>query len=43
MPKKVADLLDIEYELVTKGVVQLDGTSIRTAGVVKNLKLSLHA
>ncbi|KAH9310893.1 hypothetical protein KI387_025928, partial [Taxus chinensis] len=43
MPKQIADQLGLQYEITTKGVVQLDGTAVATVGVIKNLSLTLHA
>ena len=43
MPKRVADQLELKYEPIEKGVVQLDGTSINFIGLIKNASLTLHA
>lgn len=43
MPKKVADSLNIKYEPMSRGVVQLDGTVVETVGVIKEMILILHA
>ncbi|KAH9297975.1 hypothetical protein KI387_029657, partial [Taxus chinensis] len=43
MPKQIADQLGLQYETISKGVVQLDGTAIATVGVIINLSLTLHA
>ncbi|KAH9298001.1 hypothetical protein KI387_029683, partial [Taxus chinensis] len=43
MPKKIADQLGLQYEVISKGVVQLDGTTMTIVGVIKNLILTLHA
>ena len=37
MPKKIADQLGLKYETLEKGVVQLDGTTIETVGIVENM------
>ena len=42
MPKKIADQLGLKYEMLEKGVVQLDGTAIEIVGIVKNLDLTLY-
>ncbi|KAH9299889.1 hypothetical protein KI387_044112 [Taxus chinensis] len=43
MPKQIVDQLGIQYESISKGLVQLDGTAVTTVGVIKNLSLTLHA
>ena len=43
MPKKLVDQLGLKYQPVEKGVVQLDGTSIHTIGLIKDVSLTLHA
>lgn len=43
MPKQIADKLGVEYEPLEQGVVQLDGTVVKTLGIIKNLSLTLHA
>ncbi|KAH9296663.1 hypothetical protein KI387_044243 [Taxus chinensis] len=43
MPKQIADQLGLQYEVISKGVVQLDGTTVATVGVIKGLNLILHA
>lgn len=40
MPNKIVDLLDFKYEPLEKGVVHLDGSSVKTLGVVKNADFS---
>ncbi|GAA8416863.1 hypothetical protein Hpkin68_15620 [Helicobacter pylori] len=43
MPKKIVDQLGLAYEPIEKGVIQLDGTTIDTIGVIRNLDLTMHA
>lgn len=43
MPKQVADQVGLQYDPVEKGVVQLDGTSVHSVGLIKNACLTLHA
>ena len=43
MPKCLAGQLGLKYEPMLKHVLQLDGTSITIVGVVKGLKIELHA
>ena len=43
MPKKIADQLGLVYRPLEKGVVQLDGSTVNTLGVVKDANLTLHA
>ena len=43
MPKKIADQLDLKYETLEKGVVQLDGKAIEIVGIMRNLDLTLHS
>ena len=43
MPKKVADQLELKYQPLKKGVVQLDGSAVNTIGVIKDASLTLHA
>lgn len=43
MPKQIADKLGLKYHPLEKGVIQLDGTSVNTLGIIKDLSLTLHA
>lgn len=43
MPKDLAYKLGLIYEPVSRGVVQLDGTSVKSVGLVKDLGLTLHS
>ena len=43
MPRCVADQLGLKYDPLTKHVLQLDGTSVTIVGVIKGLKMALHA
>lgn len=43
MPKQIADQLGLQYEVISKGVVKLDGKIVTTVGVIKDLSLTLHA
>ncbi len=43
MPKNIVDQLGLVYQPLEKGVVQLDGSTINTLGVVKDANLTLHA
>ena len=40
MPKKIVDQLGFNNESLEKWVVQLDGTTIETFGVIRNLDLT---
>lgn len=42
MPNGILVHLGIKYEPITRGVVQLDGTSSQTMGVIKDLNITLH-
>ena len=43
MPKKIVDQLGLKYEMLEKGVVQLDGIAIEMVGIMRNLDLTLHS
>ena len=43
MPRCVAHQLGLKYDPLIKHVLQLDGTSVTTVGVIKGLKMALHA
>lgn len=43
MPKDLVDKLGLIYEPISRGVVQLDGTTVKSLGLVKDLGLTLHA
>ena len=43
MPRCVANQLGLKYEPLIKHVLQLDGTSVTIVGVIKGLKMALHA
>ena len=42
MPSSVANLLDIKYEPIVRDVLQYNGSSIKTIGVLKNVEMTLH-
>lgn len=42
MPKELANKLGLNYEPVSRGVVQLDGTIVKSVGVVKYIGFTLH-
>ena len=43
MARCVAAQLGLRYEPLIKHVLQLDGTSVTIVGVIKGLKMALHA
>ena len=43
MPKCVADTLEMKYEPIVKDVLQLDGNTIKTMGILRNVEMALHA
>lgn len=43
MPKKIVEVLNIKYEPLSKGVMQLDGNRVQTMGLIKSLPLTLFA
>lgn len=43
MPKQIAKALDLSYEPLNRGVMQLDGNKVKTIGVIKNLPLTLFS
>lgn len=43
MPKDLGDKLGLIYEPISRGVVQLDGTTIKLVRLVKDLGLTLQA
>lgn len=38
MPKCVADILEMKYEPIVKDVLQLDGSTVKTVGILRMLK-----
>lgn len=42
-PKKKAYVLGLEYNPMSKGLLQLDGSAVTTLEVIKDLALTLHA
>ncbi len=43
MPRCVADALEMKYEPIVRDVLQLDGSTIKTIGILKNVEIALHA
>ena len=43
MPRCVVDQQVMKYEPMIKHVLQLDGTSVTIIGILKGLKMALHA
>jgi hypothetical protein len=43
MPRCVADALGMKYEPIVRGLLQLDGSTVKTVGVIKNVEMALHA
>ncbi len=43
MPKCIAEILDITYKPMVRDVLQLDGSSIKIVGILKNVEMALHA
>lgn len=43
MPKQIAEVLNIKYDPLNKGVMQLDENRVQTIGLIKNLPLTLFA
>lgn len=43
MPKVIAKKLGLQYEPTERSVLQLDGTTTNTVGIIKNLEVTLHA
>lgn len=42
MPKFVADILEVKYEPMIKDVLQLDGSTVKTMGILRNVEMALH-
>ena len=43
IPRYVANLMGIKYEPMVRDVLQLDGSSSKTVGVLKQVEMALHA
>ena len=43
LPRCVANKLGMKYESMIKHVLQIDGTSVIIVGIIKGLKMALHA
>ena len=43
MRKCMADLLSAKYEPMVRDVLQLDGSSIKIIGILKNMEMTLYA
>ena len=43
MPRCVADALRMKYEPFFRDVFQLDGSTVKTVGILRNVEMALHA
>lgn len=43
MPRCVVDALGMKYEPIVKDVLYLDGSTIKTIGILRNVEMALHA
>ena len=43
MPRCIVDQAGLKYEPMIKHVLQLDGTSMTIVGIIKGLRMTLHA
>ena len=43
MPRCVADVLEMKYEPIVRDVLQLDGSTVKTIGIHRNVEMALHA
>ena len=43
MPSYVADALEMKYEPNVRDVLQLDGSTLKTVGILRNVEMALHA
>lgn len=43
MPKQIAEVLNLKYDPMSRGVMQLDGNRVQTVGIIKTLLLTLFA
>ena len=43
MPKCVVDALEMKYGPIIRDVLQLNGSTIWTIGILRNVEMSLHA
>lgn len=42
MPKKVYDVIELVYTRYSLGIIQLEGTNIKTLDVVKEVPMKVH-
>ena len=43
IPKCVVDILKVKYELIVKDVLQLDGSTVKTMVILRNIEMTIHA
>ena len=43
MPRCVANALGMKYEPIVRDVLQLDGSTVKTIGILRNVEMALHA
>lgn len=43
MPKQIVEVLKLEYDLLHRGFMQLNGNKLQVIGVIRNLLLTLYA
>ena len=43
MPRCVADALEMKYEPIVMDVLQLDRSTIKIEGILRNVEMALHA
>jgi ribonuclease HI len=43
IPKCVVGILEMKYELIVRDVLQLDGSTVKTIGILRNVEKALHA
>ena len=43
MPKRIINILEMKYEPIARDVLQLDGSTVKTVGILRNVEMALHA
>lgn len=39
MPKCVTDILEVKYEPIVRDILQLDGSTVKTVGILRNVEM----
>ena len=43
IPRCIVDALEMKYEPIVKDILQLDGSTVKTIGILRNVEMALHA